>query len=192
MRAAEHDVRVPVERRYQTFWPRFWAGWIDTAVLWPVGKLMSFVYVSSTVPLVIYFALVLDSIVFLAYSVYLHGRFGQTIGKWIMKVQVMDLSGARLTMRQAILRDGVLIVLCALYLVFAAKPVFSGVSPESSDFARGPVLFLTYSVLTWTLLELGTMLTNERRRAIHDLIAGSVVVRRSNSSSSGRDISAVR
>lgn len=36
---------------------------------------------------------------------------------------------------------------------------------------------VAWIALGWFLVEIVSMLTNERRRAVHDLIAGSVVVR---------------
>ena len=40
-----------------------------------------------------------------------------------------------------------------------------------------PGLILAYASLGWFLLEVVTMLTNSKRRAIHDLIAKTVVLR---------------
>jgi uncharacterized RDD family membrane protein YckC len=39
--------------------------------------------------------------------------------------------------------------------------------------------FLTYSTANWFLVEIITMLTNDKRRALHDFIAGTVVIRKS-------------
>jgi uncharacterized RDD family membrane protein YckC len=36
---------------------------------------------------------------------------------------------------------------------------------------------LDWLATLWFLLEIATMLTNEKRRAVHDFIAGSVVIR---------------
>ena len=38
-------------------------------------------------------------------------------------------------------------------------------------------LWIGWGGLVWSLLEIATMLTNSKRRALHDLIAGTVVVR---------------
>jgi uncharacterized RDD family membrane protein YckC len=132
------------------------------------------------VPVVAYASLLLDQIVFFGYSVYLHGTYGQTIGKWVMKVQVLDIDETRLTMRQAFLRDSIGIALAVVYLLFAIGPVFSGLSPRSNEFARSiPTVITNVGLLTFAL-EIVTMLTNSKRRALHDFIAGSVVVRRPN------------
>ena len=39
---------------------------------------------------------------------------------------------------------------------------------------------LMYSTSAWFIVEVATMLTNDKRRALHDFIAGSVVVRKQN------------
>src|SRR5258708_39899612 len=116
-----------------------------------------------------------------AYSIYLHGTYGQTIGKWLMKVQVLNIDETRLIMRQAFLRDSIGVSLAVVYLLFAIAPVFSGVSPRSREFGEHmPSLIWNVGLVTFAL-EVITMLTNAKRRALHDFIAGSVVVRRSNS-----------
>jgi uncharacterized RDD family membrane protein YckC len=135
----------------------------------------------ASLPVVAYAAHVLDQAVLFAYSIYLHGTYGQTIGKWIMKVQVLSIDETRLTMRQAFLRDSIGVSLAIVYLLFAIAPVFSGVSPRSREFEQQiPSLIWNVGLVTFAL-EIITMLTNAKRRALHDFIAGSVVVRRSNS-----------
>ena len=166
--------------RYQTSWRRFAAAVIDSLLFWPLSRLLRFTSQTASFPIVTFLALLLDALSFLAYSIYMHGRFGQTIGKWFMKVEVISIDEGRLTMRQAVRRDSVPLAFTVLYLLFAIGPVFSGTSPYDREFEQGVLSFLAHAGLVWTALELGTMLTNSKRRAIHDFIAGSVVVRRSN------------
>ncbi len=169
-----------MERRYDTFWPRFFAAIIDGLILLPVGLLLASAQ-NASLPIVAYAALVLDQAVMFAYSIYLHGTYGQTIGKWLMKVQVLNIDETRLIMRQAFLRDRIGVSLAVVYLLFAIAPVFSGVSPRSREFGEHmPSLIWNVGLVTFAL-EVITMLTNAKRRALHDFIAGSVVVRRSNS-----------
>ena len=166
--------------RYKTFWPRLAAAIIDGLVLLPVSILLGFVY-KSGLPVIVYATTILDYVVFFAYSVLLHGYYGQTIGKWAMKVQVMSIEETRLTMRQAILRDSIGISIAAVYLLFSIDPIFSRIAPDSREFKQHiPAVVLNVGMFV-LVLELLTMLTNAKRRSIHDFIAGSVVVRRSNS-----------
>lgn len=166
--------------RYHTFWPRFAAALIDGLILLPVSLLLGWVY-KSGLPAVVFAALILDYVSAFTYSITLHGLYGQTIGKWIMKGQVLNIDESRLSMRQAFLRDSLPISISAVYLLFSIGPIFSGISPDSREFKQHiPAVILNVGLVV-LVLELLTMLTNSKRRSLHDFIAGSVVVRRSNS-----------
>jgi uncharacterized RDD family membrane protein YckC len=65
----------------------------------------------------------------LSYSVVLHGLFGQTVGKRVVGVCVYDVSGGKLSMRQAALRDCVPIVANVLAAITQLPRVVSGMSP---------------------------------------------------------------
>lgn len=112
----------------------------------------------------------------LVYSIILHYKYGQTIGKWVAGVKVLDLSEARtLTIKQSILRDILYLGVEIIGLLYFAFLVFQTDKAEYlyndyKNFANQPVLW-------WTIIELVTMLTNQKRRALHDFIAKSVVVR---------------
>ena len=165
------------ENRYNTLWPRIMASIIDGIVLYPIGLILGFVY-KSGLPFTVLTAYVLETFTVLAYSIYLHGCYGQTIGKWIMKVQVLSFDETRLSMRQAVLRDSIGIAFNIALLAFAISPILSGISPESSEFNHHIPEVLFNAVFIVVALEIATMLTNEKRRSLHDYIAGSVVVRR--------------
>ena len=81
-------------------------------------------------------------------------------------------------MRQAFLRDAGYIVINAsslvyfIYIVVAQKYV-TGTEQVNSL----PEMILTFASFGWFLLEVMTMLTNSKRRAIHDLIAKTVVLK---------------
>jgi uncharacterized RDD family membrane protein YckC len=113
------------------------------------------------------------------YSVSLHALRGQTIGKKAQHVKVMDVSEERIpSLRQAIVRDiggitaGIFGMLCFIYIVVAHK--YGGTDDLLNHW---PWRILVFANLGWFVLELTTMLTNSKRRALHDLIAGTVVVR---------------
>ena len=88
----------------------------------------------------------------------------------------MDISETRnINLKQSFLRDGVYLLADLIIFLYYIKFVFKTgelqyLSGDFNDFATTP-LFI------WTLLELITMLTNSKRRAVHDFIAKSVVVR---------------
>ena len=164
--------------RYQTFWRRFAAGILDGGVLLPLSWFDQWIWdnVTTTAILVTWF--IMNSLSYLLYSVLLHGYFGQTVGKRLVSVKVFDLSGSKLSMKQAILRDSVWIVLTLYGVLIDLPGIFEGKNPYSSTSELSLALLVSlYAAAAWFVLELITMLTNPKRRAIHDFIAGSVVMR---------------
>jgi uncharacterized RDD family membrane protein YckC len=149
---------------YSTFWPRFWANFVDAVVLGFLHGIGTLVFTIWTFEktLCIYAVFALFPYV---YSIVLHGKYGQTIGKMVCKVKVTDLkTHSRIGFSKAALRDAVPIVITAYPLIYPA--------------GLGLHMYYTEGILiAWSLIELLTMLTNRRRRALHDLIAGTIVVR---------------
>jgi uncharacterized RDD family membrane protein YckC len=161
--------------RYRTFWPRFWAGILDGFILMPVALVMSWLAMYSSVS-ALTFLFVASEALGVTYSILLHGRYGQTLGKKWLGVKVLHVNESRLTMRQAIVRDSPLILMSAVSATIGIRYIANGGNPLA--FERMPMPdFLVYAGGLWFLAEVATMLTNEKRRALHDWIAGSVVVR---------------
>lgn len=164
--------------KYQTFWLRFCAGIIDSLVFLPLDWLDDVVRATVQVPALLIIWSILRSTIFWLYSILLHARYGQTLGKMAVGVKVLDVNEQRTpTLRQAFLRDIGYIILSALglgYMIYltATNQAFTG-----PDRLTLPLQFLGGAAFGWSLLELVTMLTNPKRRAVHDLIAGTVVVR---------------
>ncbi len=113
----------------------------------------------------------------------MHGRFGQTLGKMVCKVKVIDKSEKKpITYRQAFLRDSVVIILGLLFTFFAGSGFLDGINPynrpETVNAEIPPWMsFLSWINSLWFFIEIITMLTNKKRRAVHDFIASSVVVK---------------
>jgi uncharacterized RDD family membrane protein YckC len=163
--------------RYRTFWSRFWAGLIDGLVFLPLGILNVYLSRPGRSPLVLVsWAIFFNSTVW-AYSIIMHARFGQTVGKMVMHVKVWDVSESRLpSLKQAFLRDigtvliNVAFVIYFVYLVLSHRYVNG--AELNSDL---PASIISWADSGWFWLEVITMLTNRKRRALHDLIAGTVV-----------------
>lgn len=118
-----------------------------------------------------------DTAIFLIYPVLLHTLYGQTFGKMATDVIVLDeKTESAITFTQAALRDCVPIV-STLIIIGTALLVQIGVISAASDWLITGLSVFTWSMLIWHLLEVVTMLTNQKRRAIHDYIAGTVVVK---------------
>ena len=147
---------------------------------------------------------IVDNGVWLVYSIYLHGRYGQTLGKMVFKVKVVTTSGNKITFLQAFKRDIVYLILAVITLAtfFTHKEDYASynesmafiesfdVTSENYDDEEfnkyldavgnvwgSPVMWIDYVSMIYFLLEIITMLTNRKRRAIHDFIAGTEVRR---------------
>ena len=178
----QREVQAKEEQRekgkYHTFWNRFWAGMIDGLIFLPVGLALSWAEDhAQTLPMVIVvLAIVLQNLIWVLYSIGMNGRFGQTIGKMLTHVKVLDVSEQRLSMRQAVLRDSVPLVLILVSLPYQIITVFNA-QPLLVSNNSTPMQIINAINAVWFLAEIVTMLTNSKRRALHDLIARSVVVR---------------
>lgn len=173
-----------LSERYSTFGPRIWTGIVDSFVLWPVG-LISTALLSLNIPRTLAALLVIvESLAWLLYTVAMHARYGQTVGKMVTKVRVVDFrTEGSISWRQAWLREGIPMVLSLGFLGWEVFLILTG-SVSPSALASGEVLVASkgFWLLTalpglWFIAEVLTMLTNEKRRALHDFIAGTVVVR---------------
>jgi uncharacterized RDD family membrane protein YckC len=117
---------------------------------------------------------VLDAVVGFAYPIVLHRLFGQTLGKWVTRVRLVALDLGPITWIQAVFRESPWIVL----LIFrsAAPSVFlRRYGPD--DWAAKWLPWQLGSVAAWIAVDLIAMLSSSRRRALHDLLARTVVVR---------------
>jgi uncharacterized RDD family membrane protein YckC len=174
---------VPLELRYSTFGPRFWTAFVDNCVLWPIGLVSGF-YLMVNIPKVMAAALVIvGNLAWLFYTVLLHARYGQTVGKMVTKVRVVDFrTEGKLSTWQAWLREGIPLLLSVGGIIYEISLILSGQLNSKATAGRELVdnkwFWLASSVPTlWFLAEVLTMLTNRKRRALHDFIAGTVVVR---------------
>ncbi len=191
---------------YRTFWERFAASFIDGALLMPVGISTSLVIGYGPAPMAIAWVLVASPIP-LIYTAYCHGRWGRTVGKHATGLRVVRVDDEQpIRYRQAVRRDAGAIVLSALAAALLVFLITQGETESfryrwSSGTVEQPVgdespgsamrdayreafegyspwyLVLVPLQLGWFLLELLTMLANDKRRAFHDFIGGTVVVK---------------
>ena len=126
---------------------------------------------------------VVESLAWLLYTVVMHGRYGQTVGKMATKVRVVDFrTEGKISFGQAWLREGIPMFLTLGLLGYQVSAILTGsVSPSDIEngaaFAGKSFLLLMALPAAWYAAEVLTMLTNKKRRALHDFIAGTVVVR---------------
>ncbi len=175
--------KFSLAEKYSTFSPRFWTGWVDACVLWPINFS---VYILLTLGLSTGLGVVLvlvQSFAWLFYTVGMHAKYGQTYGKMVCKVRVVDFrTEGSLSFRQAFIREVIPVVLSAGLAGYEIYAIGTGALSQA-NIARGEFVahrifwFLAGVPFLWAVAEGVSMLMNEKRRALHDFIAGTVVVR---------------
>ena len=99
-----------------------------------------------------------------------------------MGVKVVDFDDEdEIDLKQAFIRDSIPIALVILLYAYSFIIFYGNKGYEiQTDFASlAPLFLLGLLTFLWTVLEIFSMLFNEKSRAIHDLIARTVVVRTS-------------
>jgi uncharacterized RDD family membrane protein YckC len=175
------------ELRYATFWQRFLAYWVDVLVLSPLVAIQ-YLLADKTRFFYMYW-LIPGLVIGLYFHVYLVKRYGGTPGKLLLKTRIALVDGSRVTTTAAGLRYAILFVLTALSslafvmssLAMTDEMYFSlGYVARAKEMVQlAPAWYPAVSVLLqiWVWGEFLTMLFNKKRRAVHDFIAGTVVVR---------------
>ena len=161
--------------KYDTFWPRFWAGTVDSLLFIPITWLLDQAWPGEQSGFLTALWLVISYFVFSVYLIVMHSMYGQTLGKIIAGVTVLsEEDEGPITVRQSILRESPYLVL--LWLGWVAAVVFLVAKNDSAQF-HGIDGVIQNATMVWVILELITMLFSEKRRALHDYIAGTVVVK---------------
>ena len=178
----------PGELQYAGFWRRFGAFWLDALCLAPLTAIV--LYLSTTTRYFHALWLVPGLLFGLWFNAYLVKRYGGTPGKLMMKIRVAMVDGAAVSGKAAMLR----------YSVMFALSAASSVALVMASLAMGDELYLSLGFMrmntvlveqaplwypavnvalqVWIWGEFITMLLNKRRRAVHDYMAGTVVVRK--------------
>lgn len=173
---------------YAGFWRRLAAFLIDAVVLLPLYWLHLQAWRTS--PIAALGARLGLDVAGEAYPIQFHARWGQTIGKVLLGIRVAQLDGAPITRRQAWLRSSVEIALILVGIPTMAHVLLTWSGPEWRSLTQIDQVTLTAErdplsgwvfalVMAWQASEFVVLLMNERRRSLHDFIAGTVVVRAS-------------
>jgi uncharacterized RDD family membrane protein YckC len=182
-------VRLPAEAAliYVGFWRRLAAYLIDFAILLPYALFVSwFVYRSKEGFVIGQFAGLIIAILF---EIYLVKRFGGSPGKVIMKIRIAKVDGSPVGYKEASIRYSVLFTISVLSSVGLIIGALNMPDSEYGALTFG-TRFKHLKVLAppwyqpvqvagsvWVWSEFVVLLTNKKRRALHDFLAGTVVVR---------------
>jgi uncharacterized RDD family membrane protein YckC len=171
--------------QYGGFWRRFAALWLDILVLSPVALI--FVWLDAQTRYAQAYFVLPNLILGVFYHVYLVQRFGGTPGKLIMRLNITRLNGLPVGRKEAFLRYlpelvlSVWIGIGTAYASFDLTDADQALSYMDRAQRRANLIpgFGAIQVLNsiWVWSELLVLLTNKKRRALHDFLAGTVVIR---------------
>lgn len=162
--------------KYQTFTPRLLALIIDALIFFPLYFLDTFVKEASFLPAVFALWLLLSNAAHPVYSILMHGIYGQTLGKMALKVKVVDTSEKPITFHHAVLRE-------LPYLSFNFSLTFFSMQETSRAWNENPFTphsagdVILYLMIGWMFLDVAVFFISDKCRALHDFIAGTVVVK---------------
>lgn len=162
--------------KYHTFWRRLLAGLLDSFLFIPLSIVDFYVNQSENILFFITWRLV-SIICWMIYIVIGHGKYGQTLGKKVMQIRVLDI-GEQKTIGywRAFIRESVWVIADISGLIYLAYASYTANVNDRELIRSVYEDYTSYTILVWFLLELITMLFNSKRRAFHDYIARSVVV----------------
>lgn len=172
--------------RYAGFWSRLGALLLDVLIMLPLSALV--LWGSERYRLFDLYYFVPGTLFSLFYGVYLVRRFGGTPGKLIVGVRIRKVSGEPVGYREAFLRYlpefllGTLMSVALLISVFHISDseyyTLSFMERAKRMIELAPPWYKPLQIIqnVWVWGELIVLLTNRKRRALHDYIAGTVVV----------------
>lgn len=175
---------VPVV--YAGFWRRAGALLTDVLVSTPIFALQFALFRASTASAIL--GLLVPGVALAFYPAFFHARWGQTLGKMATRIKVVQLNGDSITIRHALLRSSVDLTLWLIYTVTTVAALVTRDGPEWSSLSwlnqqealrEGNIVFGVYNWLSqaWMWSEVVVLLFNRKRRALHDFIAATIVVR---------------
>lgn len=155
--------------KYSTFWLRFAALLIDGVVLSILSALIQYLLGTGAS---------MNDLLPYIYTILMVGRYGQTVGKMAMKIKVVDhITEESVGYTQSFKREAIPFFLSVIFILLAKflKANDSIYDLEPLEFI---VLFIPSGMqLIWMILEIVTMLNDSKGRALHDKIAGTVVIK---------------
>jgi uncharacterized RDD family membrane protein YckC len=191
------DDNLNTEIRYAGFGPRLASGFLDLIIWLPI--IFLFRWGTNKWRLFEVYNFMPSLALSLFYYVYLVRRFGGTPGKIMVGIRIQKLNGDAVGYREAFARFlpnfifAVLIPLCLMMSLFqmtdAEYHSLSFLERGQRIIALAPFWYqpLSWAQSIWVWSEFIVLLTNNKRRALHDFIAGTVVVHVEKSNTTSAD-----
>lgn len=162
--------------KYQTFTPRLFALIIDGLIFLPLYFLDNVIKEASLSPVIFSLWLLILNIAHPLYSILLHGVYGQTLGKMVAKVKVVDAFENPITFHHAVLRELPYLSFNFSLIFFTMQQTPNVEQPNlfTPDSVADIILFL---MVGWTFVDIAVFFISDKCRALHDFIAGTVVIK---------------
>ena len=173
---------------YSDFGSRLGAMLLDILILCPVT--IPLLIINSHSMTLHYYTLVFNLMAAVFYMVYLPKRYGGTPGKLITGLKIVKIDGSDISWKEAFLRYSVTlgITLVTALSTFAALMQADAETYnemgwiEQNQYLQSfsPVFqsILIWLNMAWLLAEVITYFTNDRKRALHDMLGETVVVKK--------------
>ena len=172
--------------QYAGFAKRFFAILLDVVILTPISIFILWIgSYSKDVHLAI---IIPHTLLYFAYNIYMNANYGGTLGKLIIGIRIVNLNGSAIHYKEAFLRNIVDLGFGIVIVAMQAHTLFniSDSSYESLNWFKQSI-FLNKNMpeiygkiktvnQIWIWSELIILLFNKKKRALHDFIAGTVVV----------------
>lgn len=175
------------ESLYGGFWARLGSLLLDGVFMMPVILLTLYL---NGLGKNIYFITFIPNFLFgLWYGIYLPKKYGGTPGKLVVGMKIIRIDGEPIDWKESILRYSInlvitlfSVIMMTVCIVRADDSVFTSLSwIKQSQYLMtlSPSFFKVHTWISniWIYGELAVLLTNKRKRAIHDFIAGTVIVK---------------
>jgi uncharacterized RDD family membrane protein YckC len=175
------------EYKYAGFWVRVGAYAIDFLLILPYAFFARWLASRSAAGFIATQAI--GFVIAIVFHVYLVKRFGGSPGKVLLKLRIAKLDGTRVGYREAWLRYSVLGVISVLTSIALANGALKIPDDEFRTETvkihtqrmrdNAPVWYQPIQIAgsIWIYSEFIVLLTNRKRRAVHDFIAGTMVIR---------------
>jgi len=188
-----NENRMPLEINginesiYAGLWARFASFILDALIMLPL--IFFILFLNGLGKNIFFYTLIPNFLFGLWYQIYLPKKYGGTPGKLIAGMKIIKLNGESIDWKEAVLRHSVLLLLTLFSVVMMTSCLISADETTFNSLgwlkrsqylmSLSPMFFLVYTWVSnvWVYSEFIVLLTNKRKRAIHDYIAGTVIVK---------------
>ncbi|WP_375105010.1 RDD family protein [Paenibacillus sp. RS8] len=161
------------------FWKRVLATILDLLIILIPAVIVYWIFNSLAVSLHSEIPIILEYIFFVVFDIFMIVRFGGSPGKLVLKIKIVNQQGNIPTLKEALIRNIFriistifsMIVGVSLYDLTVISTTLNLWAPLATDLSKilGPIMLVDYLFVAFT----------PRKRALHDMMAGTYVVDKS-------------